>query len=93
MHNRTGEDAYPERSDRNTDAHLKRIASDSKMRVMGREVVVGVTNGRLDLAPGSGSWGLAGYRSHFKQRDPRIAAPRANPVPQSVLDIVAITTA
>jgi len=34
-HNRTGED--------NTDAHLKR-------QVMGREVVVAVTRGRLDLA-------------------------------------------
>ena len=52
MHNRTGEDAYPERSDRNTDAHLKRIASGLKMRVMGREVVVAVTNGRFD----SGTW-------------------------------------
>ncbi len=35
-HNRTGED--------NADAHLKR-------QVMGREVVVAVTNGRLDLGP------------------------------------------
>ena len=49
QHNRTGED--------NADAHLKR-------QVMGREVVVAVTNGRLDgftecspksLAPGSAS--------------------------------------
>jgi thiamine phosphate synthase YjbQ (UPF0047 family) len=45
LHNRTGEDACPERSDRNADAHLKR-------QVMGREVVVAVTNGRLDF----GSW-------------------------------------
>ena len=36
LHNRTGED--------NADAHLKR-------QVMGREVVVAVTNGRLDLGP------------------------------------------
>jgi len=35
-HNRTGED--------NADAHLKR-------QVMGREVVIGVTNGRLDFGP------------------------------------------
>ena len=52
MHNRTGEDGYAERSDRKTDAHLKRIASGLKMRVMGREVVVAVTNGRLDF----GTW-------------------------------------
>ena len=36
LHNRTGED--------NADAHLKR-------QVMGREVVVSVTNGRLDFGP------------------------------------------
>ena len=36
LHNRTGED--------NADAHLKR-------QVMGREVVVAVTEGRLDLGP------------------------------------------
>jgi secondary thiamine-phosphate synthase enzyme len=36
FHNRTGED--------NADAHLKR-------QVMGREVVVAVTNGRLDFGP------------------------------------------
>jgi len=35
-HNKTGED--------NADAHLKR-------QIMGREVVVAVTNGRLDLGP------------------------------------------
>jgi secondary thiamine-phosphate synthase enzyme len=35
-HNRTGED--------NADAHLKR-------QIMGREVVVAVTNGKLDLGP------------------------------------------
>lgn len=36
MHNRTGED--------NADAHLKR-------QIMGREVVVAITNGRLDFGP------------------------------------------
>jgi secondary thiamine-phosphate synthase enzyme len=36
MHNRTGED--------NADAHLKR-------QVMGREVVVAITNGRFDFGP------------------------------------------
>ncbi len=36
-HNRTGED--------NADAHLKR-------QVMGREVVVAITNGKLDFGPG-----------------------------------------
>jgi len=45
LHNRTGEDPCPERSDRNADAHLKR-------QVMGREVVVAVTNGHLDF----GTW-------------------------------------
>jgi thiamine phosphate synthase YjbQ (UPF0047 family) len=52
LHNRTSDDAYPERSDRNTDAHLKRIASGLKMRVMGHEVVVAVTNSHLDF----GTW-------------------------------------
>jgi secondary thiamine-phosphate synthase enzyme len=36
LHNRTGED--------NADAHMKR-------QIMGREVVVSVTNGRLDFGP------------------------------------------
>ena len=36
LHNRTGED--------NADAHLKR-------QIMGREVVVAVTNGHLDFGP------------------------------------------
>jgi thiamine phosphate synthase YjbQ (UPF0047 family) len=44
-HNDTGEDACPERSDRNADAHMKR-------QIMGREAVVAVTNGRLDF----GTW-------------------------------------
>ena len=39
-------------TDRTADAHLKRIASGLEMRVMGREVVVAVTNGRLDF----GTW-------------------------------------
>ena len=64
-HNRTGEDACPERRDRAADAHPKR-------QVMGREIMVAVTHGWLDdstegfgraqprtlpksLAPGSGS--------------------------------------
>lgn len=42
QHNRTGEDACPERSDRHADAHLKR-------QIMGLKVVVAVTNGRLDF--------------------------------------------
>ena len=45
LHNRTTEDACPERSDRNVDAYLKR-------QIMGREAVVAVTNGRLDF----GTW-------------------------------------
>jgi hypothetical protein len=45
LHNRTGEDTCPERSDRNANAHLKR-------QIMGREVVVAVTNSRLDF----GTW-------------------------------------
>ena len=59
QHNRTGEDACPGRRDRGlpqaslADAHLKR-------QVMGREVVVAVTNGRLDgfakLAEIFGTW-------------------------------------
>jgi hypothetical protein len=44
LHNCTGEDACPERSDRNADAHLKR-------QIMGREVVVAITEGRLDFGP------------------------------------------
>ena len=55
-HNRTGEDACPERSDRNADAHLKR-------QVMGREVVVAVTNGRLTF----GTW----ERTFFGECDGR----------------------
>jgi len=50
LHNRTGEDACPERSDRNADAHLKR-------QMMRREMAVAVTNGRLD----SGTWERISY--------------------------------
>ena len=52
-HNRTGED--------NADAHLKR-------QVMGREVVVAVTNGRLDLGP----WEQIYYGEFDGQRRKRI---------------------
>ena len=52
MHNRTGEacpEAPPERVEgrsrrNNGDAHLKR-------QIMGREVVVAITDGRLDFGP------------------------------------------
>ena len=52
-HNRTGED--------NADAHLKR-------QVMGREVVVAVTNGRLDL----GSWEQIYYGEFDGRRRKRV---------------------
>jgi len=52
-HNRTGED--------NADAHLKR-------QVMGREVVVAVTNGRLDL----GTWGQIFYGEFDGRRRKRV---------------------
>jgi secondary thiamine-phosphate synthase enzyme len=60
-HNRTGEDACPERSDRNADAHLKR-------QVMGREVVVAVTNGRLDF----GTWERIFYGEFDGRRRKRV---------------------
>ena len=51
-HNRTGEDACPGPRARNADAHLKRAAETGRTsQVMGREVVVAVTNGRLDFGP------------------------------------------
>jgi thiamine phosphate synthase YjbQ (UPF0047 family) len=54
LHNRTGEDACPERRDRNADVHLKRHGPPSEA------VVVAVTNGRLDgsteLAEVFGIW-------------------------------------
>jgi secondary thiamine-phosphate synthase enzyme len=61
LHNRTGEDACPERSDRNADAHLKR-------QVMGREVVVAVTNGRLDF----GTWERIFYGEFDGRRRKRV---------------------
>jgi len=52
-HNRTGED--------NGDAHLKR-------QVMGREVVVAITNGRMDLGP----WEQVFYGEFDGQRKKRV---------------------
>lgn len=52
-HNRTGED--------NADAHLKR-------QVMGREVVVAITNGKLDLGP----WEQIFYGEFDGHRDKRV---------------------
>jgi len=52
-HNRTGED--------NGDAHLKR-------QVMGREVVVAITNGRLDFGP----WEQVFYGEFDGQRRKRV---------------------
>jgi thiamine phosphate synthase YjbQ (UPF0047 family) len=45
LHNRTGEDACPEGSDRNAEAHLKR-------QITGRKAVGALRNGGLD----SGTW-------------------------------------
>ena len=53
LHNRTGED--------NADAHLKR-------QVMGREVVVAITNGRLDFGP----WEQIFYGEFDGQRQKRV---------------------
>ncbi|MEM2139909.1 MAG: secondary thiamine-phosphate synthase enzyme YjbQ [Nitrososphaera sp.] len=53
MHNRTGED--------NADAHLKR-------QVMGREVVVAITGGRLDFGP----WEQIFYGEFDGQRPKRV---------------------
>jgi secondary thiamine-phosphate synthase enzyme len=53
QHNRTGED--------NADAHLKR-------QVMGREVVVAVTNGRLDF----GTWEQIFYGEFDGRRRKRV---------------------
>jgi secondary thiamine-phosphate synthase enzyme len=52
-HNRTGED--------NADAHLKR-------QIMGREVVVAITGGRLDFGP----WEQIFYGEFDGQRDKRV---------------------
>jgi secondary thiamine-phosphate synthase enzyme len=53
MHNRTGED--------NADAHLKRT-------IMGREVIVAVTNGKLDFGP----WEQIFYGEFDGKRDKRV---------------------
>lgn len=53
MHNRTGED--------NADAHLKR-------QVMGREVVIAITNGKLDFGP----WEQIFYGEFDGQRKKRV---------------------
>ena len=53
MHNRTGED--------NADAHLKR-------QIMGREVVVAITKGRLDFGP----WEQIFYGEFDGRRDKRV---------------------
>jgi secondary thiamine-phosphate synthase enzyme len=53
LHNRTGED--------NADAHLKR-------QVMGRDVVVAVTNGKLDFGP----WEQIFYGEFDGQRPKRV---------------------
>ncbi len=53
LHNRTGED--------NGDAHLKR-------QIMGREVVVAVTGGRLDFGP----WEQIFYAEFDGRRDKRV---------------------
>ena len=53
QHNRTGED--------NADAHLKR-------QIMGREVVVAVTNGRLDF----GTWERISYGEFDGRRRKRV---------------------
>ena len=52
-HNRTGED--------NADAHLKR-------QIMGREVVIAVTNGKLDFGP----WEQVFYGEFDGRRDKRV---------------------
>ena len=52
-HNRTGED--------NADAHLKR-------QIMGREVVVAITNGKLDFGP----WEQIFYGEFDGRRDKRV---------------------
>jgi secondary thiamine-phosphate synthase enzyme len=53
LHNRTGED--------NGDAHLKR-------QIMGREVVVAITNGQLDLGP----WEAIFYGEFDGRRNKRV---------------------
>ena len=60
-HNRTGED--------NADAHLKRAAQTScTSQIMGREVGVAVTNGRLDF----GTWERIFYGEFDGRRRKRV---------------------
>jgi thiamine phosphate synthase YjbQ (UPF0047 family) len=69
LHNRTGEDACPERSDRNADAHLKRAAQTGcTSQIMGGEVVVAVTHGRLDF----GTWERIFYGEFDGRRRKRV---------------------
>ena len=61
MHNRTGED--------NANAHLKRVAKGGcTPQIMGREVVVAVTNGRLDF----GTWERIFYGEFDGRRRKRV---------------------
>jgi thiamine phosphate synthase YjbQ (UPF0047 family) len=61
--------ARPERSRRNSaDAHLKRIATRFGLCIMSREVVVAVTNGRLDF----GTWGRISYGKFDGRRRKRL---------------------
>lgn len=55
QHNRTGED--------NADAHMKR-------QIMGREVVIAITNGRLDFGP----WEQVFYGEFDGRRNKRVLA-------------------
>jgi thiamine phosphate synthase YjbQ (UPF0047 family) len=50
------------------DAHLKRIATRLKLRIMGRLVVVAVTNGRLDF----GTWERVFYGEFDGRRRKRV---------------------
>jgi thiamine phosphate synthase YjbQ (UPF0047 family) len=70
QHNRTGEDACPERSDRNADAHLKRNATRSvaRDRPPSEAVVVAVTEGRLDF----GTWERILYGEFDGRRRKRV---------------------
>jgi thiamine phosphate synthase YjbQ (UPF0047 family) len=52
----------------NADAHLKRIAARSGLRIMGREVVVAVTNGELDF----GTWEQILYGEFDDRRQKRV---------------------
>jgi thiamine phosphate synthase YjbQ (UPF0047 family) len=60
----------------NADAHLKRNASWFQMRIMGREVVVAVTNGQLDgfalLTRTFGTWERIFYGEFDGRRRKRV---------------------